>query len=300
MSETKPISELIKPEHQQILDNESKFSIQDVYDARKKLKLEQDEAEKQGITVDELRLKKQIARKELSDKIKDQENNSEKYYKADVKFFGDTCFGYVIDSCKMSGTEFNINDTKTMDLYREVIRYFHWDAECEKLDKNRFLYLFGIYGCGKSVLVKSIFKALQFHYKRNWAYFHLPTLTKNYMASKDDYGFNLLFNCKTNMIIDEIGDKSEKQKYYGNEIESVRALILERYDKWISGDTQKIVFTSNLFPDNEYFFNKSQIERPTLRNFYDEKVYNKMGEMCNLVRFPNISYRTNNKVELLF
>lgn len=300
MREAKPISELIKPEHQIILENETKYSFQDVFDARKKLKFEQDEASKQGISIEDLRMKRHLARVDVSKQINENEKRIEDLRNADVKTFGDTCFRFMIEACKSSGSEFKTQDTKTLDLYREVIRYFHWNAECEKLDKNRFLYLFGVYGCGKSVLVKSIFKALQYHRRNNWAYFHLPTLTKNFMADKNDTAFELLFTCDRHMIVDEIGDKSEKQKYYGNEIESVRALILERYDKWISNSTNRIVFTSNLFPDKEYFFNQSEIDRPTLRNFYDEKIYNKMGEMCNLVRFPNISYRTNNKIELLF
>lgn len=303
MKETLPISELMKPEHQRILDNETKFSLQDVYDARKKLNLEQEDAQRQGITVEELRLKKHTARVGISKQIQEREQQVEKLQSADVKQFGDTCFYFLKESCKKSGSEFKTDDQKTMDLYREIIRYFHWNTECEKLDKNRFMYLFGVYGCGKSMLVKSIYKALQYYRMDNWSYFHLPTLTKNFMAEKNDHAFELLFNCQKNMIIDEIGDKSEKQKYYGNEIESVRSLILEKYDKWIGSNDyakyQKLVFTSNLFPDKEYFFTQSDHDRPTLRNFYDDKIYNKMGEMCNLVRFPNISYRSTNKVELL-
>ena len=309
MKEAKSLQEIYKPEYQRILDDETKFTIKDVFDAKRKLKIEQNEADRKGITIEDLRLQKQVARQEVGKKIKEQEEWLNSIKNVDLKTFGNTCFHFMIESCKSNGSEFKTDCQKTMDMYREIIRYFYWNGNCEILDKSRFLFLFGSYGSGKSMCVKSILKAMQYHRHNNWSYFHLPTVTKNYMAqsvNKDirNDAFESLFSCSKNMVIDEIGDKSEKQKFYGNEIESVRSLILDKYDKWISNsanpNSQKIVFTSNLFPDKEYFFTESENDiRPTIRNFYDEKVYNKMGEMCNLVRFPNVSYRTKNKVELL-
>lgn len=301
------IGQIPIPEHQRILENQNKYSIQDVILAKKHAKIEQEDAKRIGITVEALRLKKLIASKELNAKIVEHENAVEKLKNADVYEFGDTCFHFLIENCKNNGSEFRTDVKKDMDMYREIIRYLHWDSQCDKLDKKRHLFMFGVYGCGKSIAVKSIYKALEYHKHNEWEYFHLPTITKNYMAqagSKSNNAFEPLFSCSKNMIIDEIGDKSEKQKSYGNEIESVRSLILDKYDKWVSNNqnkgSQKIVFTSNLFPDMNYFFTKSSEDnRPTLRNFYDDKVYNKMIEMCNLLRFPNVSYRVYNRVEFL-
>jgi len=299
------IDKIFIPEHQRILDEPSKYSEFEIIDAKRKLKIESDEAERLGITVERLRHERQLSRQEIGAKITEKEKEIEALQNVDLKTFGNTCFRFVFETCNHSGTTFNKDDKKTMDLYREIIRYFHWESDCETLDKNRFLFLFGVYGCGKSMLVKSIYKALQYHRRDNWSYFHLPTLTKNYMAQaqlKDnkENAFEMLFSCTNNMIIDEIGDKSEKQKLYGNEIESVRSLMLDKYDKWISKTRQRVVFTSNLFPSREYFFTQSDSDhRPTLQNFYDDKVQNKMMEICNLVRFPNVSYRINNRVELL-
>jgi DNA replication protein DnaC len=306
MKDSVQIGHIFKPEHEHILENEMLYSFQEVLSAKKQAKIEIEEARRNGITVDELRFKKQIARQELSKKIKNREDEVKKLQYVDLQTFGNTCFHFLIDSCEKNGSKFRTDLEKEMNMYREIIRYFYWSGDCKVLDKKRYLYLFGVYGCGKSILVKSIYKALYYHRRNDWSYFHLPTITKNYMSNSKDKNdaFETLFLCSKNMIIDEIGDKSEKQKFYGNEIESVRSLILDKYDKWISNNqnpnSQKIVFTSNLFPDKEYFFTASNEDnRPTLRNFYDDKVYNKMGEMCNLVRFPNVSYRIKNKVELL-
>lgn len=302
------LRQIFKPEHELILENEDKYSFEEVINAKRQSNIEKEEAKRKNITVSQLRLEKQIARQEISKKIKIQEEEVKKIQDVDLVTFGNTCFSILIDSCKKNGSNFRTDVEKDMNMYREIIRYFYWNGECEILDKKRYLYLFGVYGCGKSILVKSIYKALDFHKRNNWVYFHLPTITKNYMLQSNNKekndAFEPLFSCSKNMIIDEIGDKSEKQKFYGNEIESVRSLILDKYDKWISNNynknSQKIVFTSNLFPDKEYFFTQSSEDtRPTIRNFYDDKVYNKMGEMCNLVRFPNVSYRLNNKIELL-
>lgn len=299
------LKQIFLPEHQIILNDKEKYSTQDIFDAQQKAVRERNEAEYLNITIDELRFRKQIVRKETNNALLENELKLEKLQNADIKDFGNKCLSFITQACELKGAEFNSEEGKTLEMYREIIRYFHWYEPCTVLDKKRSLFLFGVYGCGKSLCVKSILKAILYHRKNDWEYFHLPTITKNYMAQsggkyKPD-AFDELFRCTKNMIIDEIGDRSEKQKFYGNEIESVRSLILDKYDKWISSEKpQKIVFTSNLFPDSEYFFNQIENDnRPTLRNFYDEKVYNKMGEMCNFVRFPNVSYRVNNKIELL-
>lgn len=309
MKEPLSIAQIIKPEHQKILENQDKYSFEEVMNAKKQAKYEMDEAQSAGITVEELRQQKQQALQEISQKIKAQEEATNKLRNADIETFGDTCFYFLMKNCEQNGSIFKTDVEKDMKMYREIIRYFYWDGKCKILDKKRNLYLFGVYGCGKSITVKSMLQALNYHRRNNWQYIHLPTVIKNFLAGvssgkKHNDAFETLFTSTKNLIIDEIGDKTEKQKYFGNEIESVRSLILDKYDKWVSNNqhpnAQRIVFTSNLFPDQEYFFTKLESDhRPTLRNFYDEKVYNKMGEMCNLVRFPNISYRVNNKIEML-
>jgi len=182
MAETKKIQEIFKPEHQLILENEHMYSIQDVFTAKKHAQIERDEAERLNITINDLRLQKQIARQLVSEKIKEQETAHEQRKTADLKTFGNTCVNFMMEYCKNNNSDFKWEAGKTQDMYREIIRYFYWDCECEKLDKKRYLYLFGVYGCGKSVLVKSILKAFSYHHRNDWQYFHLPTLTKNYMS----------------------------------------------------------------------------------------------------------------------
>lgn len=192
-------------------------------------------------------------------------------------------------------------------LYTELLKYFYTgDFDSALLDKNRHLYIFGVYGCGKSVFIKSIISTLKYFRKYNFAYFQIPTLVQNYIENLQNgvklNPFSQLHNCTADFIfLDEIGDKCEKLKVYGQDIEDIRNFIIKKNDIWLRNKTQKLILTSNLFPDERYFFTKIENDtRPTLKNFYDGKIHNKMGEMCNLVRFPNISYRELNKKELLF
>ena len=140
MKEAKSLQEIYKPEHQRILDNETKFSIEDVFDAKRKLKIEQNEADRKGITIEDLRLQKQVARQEVGKKVKEQEEWLNSIKNVDLKTFGNTCFHFMIESCKSNGSEFKTDCQKTMDMYREIIRYFYWNCNCEILDKSRFLF----------------------------------------------------------------------------------------------------------------------------------------------------------------
>ena len=95
MKEAKSLQEIYKPEHQRILDDETKFSIEDVFDAKRKLKIEQNEAERKGITIDDLRLQKQVARQEVGKKVKEQEEWLNSIKNVDLKTFGNTCFHFM-------------------------------------------------------------------------------------------------------------------------------------------------------------------------------------------------------------
>ena len=304
--ETNSIADLLKPQHQNILENQEHYTFQEINQARKNAQIEQKQAAASGMTIEQFREQNHAVRKQIQQKTDAHTELLCERKNATIEIFGLKVKELLQHECLSAGGELRVDDAKTKEVYNEIIRYFHWNTNCTKLDKRKFLYLFGPYGCGKSTLVKSCYSAINYFYgtESNWTYFHLPTLINKCLEEKSIKPFSVLFECRKNMIIDEIGDQVEKQRIYGDEIQSIRMLVLDKYDKWISNswnpEAHKIVFTSNLFPDNSYFYTqKHNDNRPTLRNFYDEKFYNKMLEMCNLVRFPNVSHRLNNTVELI-
>jgi hypothetical protein len=295
--------EILTPAFEKILMDQNAYSFEDVVQAKRLKQIEIDESERLGISVDQLRMNKYMQRKQYNSKINEHQEKIQQLKNADLDQFESAVKHYLIKEIEASGGKFVLDDEKTKLIYKEIVRYFYWNGKCEILDKRKFMYIFGAYGCGKSTLVKCCMKALNHFNHDNWQYFHLPTLINKAIADKSIKPFDVLFTTNKNMVIDEIGDGIEKQKIYGDEIQSIRSFVLDKYDKWISNNqfehAQKIVFTSNLFPDNTYFFTQSNIERPTIRSFYDEKMYNKIIELCNLVRFPNVSHRKNNKIELI-
>lgn len=282
--------------HDIILQDEYKYSPEEVFMAKRNAKLERAEAHSKGITIAELREQHKINMEHYIRKMDEAEAAEAAAENITLKEFGKMVMVELKSSCEKKGGKFIFPEGELLLKYKEIIRYM-FGAPTEAINSNKFLYLYGRFGDGKSVLVKSIYKTLSSVYrtKLQWRYFHIPTIVNKAIAENSIKPFDVLFNCKEHMILDEIGDQSEKRKIYGDDKIPIRELLLDKYDKWISnnGNGQKIIITSNLFPDRTMFYHAA-MDTDTIISFYDEKLYNKMKENYNLIRFPNISYRDNN------
>lgn len=296
-----PLSNILKPQFEHILENESQYSIAEVHNAKKDRQREEQQAEKMNMTVEQYRLQNQLNLKAYSDRMKESDALKEEMENMPLDVYGKMVMKELHYSCNAKGSKFKFVDDDTREKYREVIRYMH-GSPTEIIDSNKFLYMYGRYGNGKSLLLKSCYSVLN-QVKRlenNWSYFHIPTFVNKAISDKSIKVFDVIFNCQTNMILDEMGDMCEKQKIYGQEQIPVRQLLLDKYDKWISnnGNGQKIAITSNLFPDESFFYHAG-LQCTTIHEFYDEKLLNKMKENYNMIRFPNVSYRDNNITSML-
>ena len=291
----------IQPQFEVILSNEHKYSIVEVKNAKKQQHMEQNAATSLGLSIEQYRLQNRLNLMEYSKKMLASDEELITRQNIDLKEFGRLVHIELHAACAKKGGHFIFHDDNTKHKYLEVIRYM-FDSPTETIVPGKFLYLFGRYGNGKSLLLKSCYKVLKKIRKEelNWSYFHIPTLVNKALSEQSIKAFDVLFNCKKNMILDEFGDVCEKQKIYGQEQIPMRQLILDVYDKWISnnGTGQKLAITSNLFPDASYYYHE-RLNATTLHEFYDEKLLNKMQESFNIIRFPNVSFRDNNVTKML-
>lgn len=291
----------IKPQFEIILANESQYSFVEIRNAKKDKEIEIQQAHKMNLSIEQFRLQKMLNLQQYAAKMDAAELFKQEMDNISLKDFGKMVIQELNQSCENKGAKFVFHDEPTKIKYKEVIRYM-FGSDTEFIDKNKFLYLFGRYGNGKSLLLKSIYKILLKIQGAdcNWQYFHIPTFINKSLSAQSIKVFDEIFNCKKNMILDEFGDQVEKSKIYNEEKSPMRQLVLDKYDKWISnnGNGQKIAITSNLFPDESFFYHQ-KLAVTTLHEFYDEKLMNKMKENYNLIRFPNISFRDNNVTKML-
>lgn len=283
-----------------IMENQNIYSFDEIRQARKNLELEKQAADRKNISVEEYRLQLKSKQDEYSSKMNKRTEIKKSAQNIDFESVKKMVARKLVLSCDAKGTKFSLFDESTKVKYIEIIRYM-FGFPTEVLNEKKFLYVFGRFGNGKSLLLKSCYSVLMDIYGNDnpWQYFHIPTLVNKSISEQSIKPFDVLFNCTKNIIMDEMGDITEKQKIYNDDKIPVRTLLLDKYDKWISnnGKGQKIAITSNLFPDKSDFY-KSNIPMDTIWEFYDEKLMNKMIENYNLVRFPNISYRNNNVTRL--
>lgn len=297
----------IKPHFEIVLENESKYSFTEIRQAKKSKQLEEKAANELNITVEEYRIKNRLGILQLNQRIKQHDEENEQLKQLTLKDFGIMVMKELNLSCAAKGGKFTFygenkqEEAITFFKYKEVIRYM-FGAPTESIDSSKFLYLFGRYGDGKSLLLKSCFKILKMIKgpDLDWSYFHIPTYMNQAVSQQSIKPFDVIFNCKNHMILDEFGDQVEKKKIYNDDKNPMRDLLLDKYDKWISnnGHGQKIAITSNLFPDASFFYHKN-MQTETIHEFYDEKLHNKMKENYNLIRFPNVSFRDSNITTLL-
>lgn len=288
-----------------ILKNKGKYNDVDVYKAVKQSELEKSQALKAGLSVEELRLRKYTERVKLSSAIDAMNTELKKKASSETAIFGRSVLLHLSEMCIASGNKFTFHDEETKLMYADIIRYFWAPDELIYLAPNKGLDIYGSPGNGKSSLVKAILAALKFYRgEQSWKYFHIPTILNKCIEAESVSPFKAVLSCTKNMVLDELGDPLEASKIFANPLlNQVRSLMMDKYDKWItqnrSTDFQKIVITSNLFPDTTHFYtqkeNPAEDTRETFESFYGYKCYQRL-EMFNLIRFPKVSFRKIQKI----
>lgn len=124
------------------------------------------------------------------------------------------------------GEEFNLDDPRRLKIYEDVFWYLAGNDRTT-LDLNKSLMLIGDLGVGKSVMMRVlnlIFKS----FKLVSAKRHVERIFKEFgeVAALREYGYDL----KMDLLIDDVGAEEPEAKEFGNKVNIMGSIFLERYD----------------------------------------------------------------------
>jgi len=180
------------------------------------------------------------------------------------------------------GDNFSLLDENTKSSYKKVYENL---LKCARGKCNKGILVIGSIGTGKSAMMKimqRLFKDTTARFKWVNAY-ELKDLSEIYtsMQIKEMYGYD----CKCDLYIDDIGF-SVDVKRFGNTVNIITEIILERYDLYISSG-YKTHFSSNLAA----VIKNNSDNIPTLEKTYGLRIIDRMKEMCEIIIFKGESKR---------
>jgi DNA replication protein DnaC len=179
------------------------------------------------------------------------------------------------------GDDFSLEN----EVVKEVYKKTYTALVKNKLNKNKGVCIIGGIGAGKTAMMKvyqRLLKDTPMRFKLVNGY-DLKDLSELYTTEqiKDSYGGSYYGD----LYIDDIGFASGVKRY-GNDVNLIRDILIERYDLFISSG-YKTHLSSNIVA-----FMKNDIkEMPTLQKLYGERVVDRIKEMCELIIFKGESKR---------
>lgn len=183
---------------------------------------------------------------------------------------------------EMYGVNFNLEVESVCNAYKIVYEYF---IKQSKSKASKGLLIIGGLGVGKSAMMKimqRLFKNTTARFKWVNAY-ELKDLSEVYTVSqvKEMYGYDL----KMDLYIDDIG-VSVDVKRYGNTVNIITEILMERYDLFISSG-YKTHISSNLVTSITNDLKNTN----TLKTVYGERILDRIIEMTTVVIFKGGSQR---------
>jgi len=179
------------------------------------------------------------------------------------------------------GEDFSIENQTVKDVYKKVYSALIKN----KGKKNKGVCIVGGIGAGKTAMMKvfqRLLKDTPMRFKLVNGY-DLKDLSEVYTTEqiKDSYGGGYYGD----LYIDDIGFASGVKRY-GNDVNLIRDILIERYDLFISSG-YRTHLSSNIIT-----FLKNDIkDMPTLQKLYGERVIDRVKEMCELIIFKGESQR---------
>lgn len=182
----------------------------------------------------------------------------------------------------MFGLDFNLNNPSILASYKSAYEYFV-KRDLNKCKKG--LLIIGGLGVGKSAMMRvmqRVFKDTNSRFRWVNAY-DLKDLSEVYTTSqiKEMYGYDL----KMDMYIDDIGI-SVDVKRYGNTVNIITEILMERYDLFISAGF-KTHLSSNLLTS----ITNDVHNTPTLKSVYGSRILDRIKEMTEIITFKGESHR---------
>lgn len=157
-----------------------------------------------------------------------------------------------------------------------------------KNTQSKGLLIIGSIGCGKTFMMK-IYQKVFLGSLRGFKIVNSGILIDmldeiSVSEIKERYGYG----CKMDLYIDDIGVKYAVSSRYGNKVNIISEILLERYELFVN-EGWKTHLSTNLIPKNN-----SEIEdenNPTIQSVYGSRVYDRIKEMCELIVFNGKSLR---------
>ena len=179
-------------------------------------------------------------------------------------------------------SDFDIESESLREAYRATYQNFIDGLNLDK--KTKGLLIIGSIGCGKSIMMKVVQKLFKdspraFKWVTGTA---LRDMMDDLTVSeiKERYGYD----CKMDLYIDDIGVNEAVTRKYGNGINIISEILMERYELFIT-EGFKTHLSTNLVPK------KGNDDTPNLENVYGLRVYDRIKEMCQLVTIKSKSLR---------
>lgn len=148
-----------------------------------------------------------------------------------------------------------------IEIFKGLTLYFLGDNSV--YDTSKGIFLGGDVGTGKTFMLMLMNYLLPI--KDRFKTLNAANLSLEYQRQGTDF---LTQYESGNIFIDDIGTE-EIRKNYGTELNVVEYLTSVRYDKWHNLGT-KTHFTSNIADDK-------------IINFYGNRIYSRMMDMCNFI-----------------
>lgn len=174
-----------------------------------------------------------------------------------------------------------IEDMESEKLYLNAVKYFTLDPNCEwDLDKGLFLY--GVFGVGKTLFFK-VFRAYLNAHGNGLSAITADELAAEYTLN----GFAAIMKYSavreipgykpTELLIDDLGQGANNVKHFGSHTDVIVEILQRRYR--VFTDAYKRTFIStNLTPKE-------------IKDLYGEYISSRMQEMFNIILFPGTDKR---------
>lgn len=184
-------------------------------------------------------------------------------------------------------SDFNLQEEKRLEVYKQIYEQFTKNLTCDitgRKDQQGIL-LIGPKGVGKTICMKVFQKMLKDTERRfKWV---SATLLKDLVADgvslveiKEQYGRGF----HGDLYIDDLGFGAAEQNKFGNSVNIIAELIYERNELWLS-ERRLTHFSTNLAT-------KSTETDLTIENFYGDRTYDRLKQMCKKIVWLGESLRS--------
>lgn len=183
---------------------------------------------------------------------------------------------------------FNLELEKLSEMYPKVYENFVLNFEQNNLKKG--IAIIGEIGAGKSMCMRIMQKILKdtsqkFVYKKAKDLIDMVDEV-SITEIKEQYGGGLLHN----LYLDDIGVGQPIKNHYGNNVNIISEIILDRYDLFVSKGI-KTHFSSNKPTTLD---KKKYPDIVTLEDILGDRVIDRIFEMCNIIVWQGKSLRRAN------